>query len=155
MWRLLWLDMTFHIFHLFTVLPLCSFFFLYFLSLSYLHRCKLRDSRGGAIWSLLGEWFLGYLLVYVWARVDVSGTLQLGRFAHYSCILRPLPTPRSVWSATECPFHSATLYARACMRVIHAQLRCRKHFVRCDKTERSDQILPQRLSRLSHLAFSK
>ena len=122
---------TVHTFHLFTV---CSFFVLYFLSLGYLRRCKLSDSsRGRAIRSLLGEWFLGYLLVYVWARVDVSGTLQLGRFVHYSCIPRPLPTPRSVWSATECPFHSATLYASACMRVIHAQLRCRKHFVRCDK----------------------
>lgn len=35
----------------------------------------------------------------------------------------------SVRSATECPFHSATLYVSACMRVIHVALKCKRMLV--------------------------
>lgn len=37
--------------------------------------------------------------------------------------------PSGVRSATECPFHSATLYVSACMRMIHVPLKCRSPLV--------------------------
>lgn len=40
----------------------------------------------------------------------------------YTLLMHP-EAAHSVWSATECPFHPVTLYASACMRMIHAQLK--------------------------------